>query len=76
MIKKLVIDEHSLTPEQIFSYKAQYEVGTAHMKYWHDTMKHFKFPERRVKTFDTVQYENNLPEIERALRSLGVLKNK
>lgn len=70
---KLVIDEHNLTPEEIFSYKAQYEVGTEHMKYWHDTMKHFKYPERRIKTFDTVSHETRLPEITRALKSLGVI---
>jgi hypothetical protein len=37
-------------------------------------MKHFKFPERRKKTFDTIHYEKNLPEIERALRKLGKIK--
>jgi|688.fasta_scaffold1474989_2 hypothetical protein len=70
----MTIEPENLSPEQIYSLQAQYEAGVEHMKYYHDTMKHFKFPERRKKTFDTIHYEKNLPEIERALRKLGKIK--
>lgn len=65
------IDINKLTPEQIFSLEAQYQQGQKHLKYFADTMKHFKYPERRMKTFDTMYYEKNLLDIERALKQLG-----
>lgn len=67
------IEVDKLTPDQIFSLQAQYQEGVKHLKYFNDTMKHFKFPERRMKTFDTVYYEKNLPFIEKALRQLDKL---
>jgi hypothetical protein len=66
-----MIEVDKLTPDQIFSLEAQYQAGLDHMKYFNDTMKHFKFPERRLKTFDTKYYEKNLPEWEQALKTLG-----
>lgn len=68
-----MIDVDKLSAEQIFSLQAQYQEGAKHLKYFADTMKHFKFPERRMKTFDTVYYEQHLPEIEQALKQLGKL---
>lgn len=68
-----MIEAEKLTPEQIFSLQAQYEVGTAHMKDFNDKLKFFKYPERRMKTFETVHYETHLPEIEQVLKQLGKL---
>ena len=42
--------------------------GEAHMRYFEQTMSAFKFPERRVKTFDTLYYESVLPVINEILQ--------
>ena len=68
-----IIDKENLTDEQLAVYKAKYRAGKKHLKYIEDTMKHFKFPERRVKCFDTIQYEREVPEIEALLKSKGLL---
>lgn len=68
-----MIDISKLTPDQVFSLEAQYQEGVKHLKYFQDTMKHFQYPERRLKTFDTVYYEQHLPEIKEALKKLGRL---
>lgn len=67
----MIIDIEKLTPEQITRLQVKYKEGKKHLKYFQETMKHFMFPERRLKTFDTKQYERELPEIERALKQLG-----
>ncbi len=68
-----MIEVDKLTPEEIISLKAQYKLCIEHIKYFNDTMKHFKYPEKRIKTFDTMFYEKNIPEIRQALQSLGQL---
>lgn len=70
MHKPQSIDISSLKEEQIFSIEVQYQEGKKHMKYFNDTMKNFKFPERRMKTNDTIYYETNMPEWERVLKQL------
>lgn len=68
------IDITTLSSEQINSLKVQYKEGKELLKYFHDTMKNFQFPERRQKSFDTVYFETHLPVIEDALRRLGKIK--
>lgn len=70
------LDTTNLTDEQILSLRAQYESGVEHLQYFEDTAKHFKFPERRLKTHDTVQYERNVPIIKNILVELGMLDLK
>lgn len=62
------VDLDRLRQEQVSVLKAIYRAGDRHMKYYHDTMSVFKFPERRIKTFDTCYYERVLPEIAKILR--------
>lgn len=67
------LDVNNLTAEQILSMKAQYSEGKKHLAYFNDTMKHFKFPEKRMKTNDTVFYERVVPQIETMLKQAGKL---
>lgn len=50
--------------------------GIKHMKYYNDTMAAFKFPERRIKCYDTKYFEETLPEIEKILIEYEQLKGK
>ena len=62
------IENTQLPDQQIKILKAIKREGEKHLKYYYDTMKHFKFPEKRLKCFDTKYYEDALPHIERILR--------
>lgn len=62
------VDIAQLPEQQIKILKAIKREGEKHLKYYYDTMKHFKFPEKRLKCFDTKYYEDALPHIERILR--------
>lgn len=57
-----------LPEQQIKILKAIQKEGEKHLKHFYDTMKHFKYPERRQKAFDTLYYEKALPQIEKILR--------
>jgi len=70
------LDIDNITEEQLLSLKAQYEEGVNHLQYFNDTMKHFRFPEKRMKTFDTVHYERVIPQIKQILTHLGQLDTK
>lgn len=62
------VDIAQLPEQQIKILKAIKREGEKHLKYYYGTMKHFKFPEKRLKCFDTKYYEDALPHIERILR--------
>jgi len=61
MQEKFKIDVEGLRQEQISVLKAIYKEGTRHLHYYHSSMSCFKYPEKRVKTFDTKYYEDVLP---------------
>lgn len=65
------LDLNNITQEQLLSLRAQYSVGVEHLKYFEDTNKFFKYPERRLKTFDTKHYEKVVPQIKKILDKLG-----
>lgn len=65
------LDLNNITHEQLISLRAQYKEGVKHLKYFEDSKKFFKFPEKRLKTFDTVHYERVIPEIKEILIKLG-----
>lgn len=65
---QFTVDINRLKQEQVSVLKAIYKAGDKHMKYFHSTMGAFKFPDRRMKTFDTCYYERVLPEIAKILR--------
>lgn len=56
-----------LPSQSIKVLRAIKKEGEKHMKYFHSTMGAFKYPERRVKAFDTTYYENALPIIDEIL---------
>lgn len=62
------VDIAKLPEQEIKILQAIKREGEKHLKYFYDTMKHFTFPEKRVKCFDTKYYEDALPQIERILR--------
>ena len=68
------VDIAQLPEQQIKILKAIKREGEKHLKYYYDTMKHFKFPEKRLKCFDTKYYEDALPHIERILREKSEIK--
>lgn len=59
---------------QISVLKAKYKEGEKHLKYYYSTMSVFKYPEKRMKTFDTKYYEEVLPIIAKILREYEQLK--
>lgn len=69
-----IIDIEKLRQEQLSVLKAIKLSGEKHIKYFNDTMKAFKFPEKRMKCFDTQYYERVLPEINKILEEYE--KNK
>lgn len=57
-----------LRPEELKTMElkilgAIYREGVRHLQYYAETQRHFKNPELRLKTFDTVYYEQMLPQI-------------
>ena len=69
------LDLNNITPEQLLSLRAQYSTGIEHLKYFEDTNKFFKYPERRLKTFETVHYEKVVPQIKEILDKIGKTTN-
>lgn len=67
MLTKIPPLEH-LTDLDVKVLRAIKKEGEKHLRYYYSTMKHFRFPERRLKCFDTVTYEAILPKVERILR--------
>lgn len=57
-----------LTDLDVSVLRAIKREGEKHLQYFYSTMKHFQFPERRLKCFDTLTYERVLPKVERILR--------
>lgn len=70
------VDVEGLRREQISVLKAIKRVGERHMKYFHETMAAFKFPERRMKAFDTQYYERVLPEVNKILGEYNKLQQQ
>lgn len=70
------IDVAKLPELQISVLRTMYVEGERHLKYFYNTMKLFKNPEKRIKCFDTVQYERTLPAIMDILREYDRLNNK
>lgn len=50
---------------------AIYREGVRHLQYYVETQKHFKNPQARLKTFDTIYYEQMLPMIIPILKQQG-----
>lgn len=67
MLTKIPDLEH-LTDMDVRVLRAIKREGERHLRSYYETMKHFQFPERRLKCFDTVMYERVLPRVERILR--------
>ena len=65
---KEVISIAELQDQQLNILRAIKREGEKHLKYFYSTMYHFKFPDKRIKCFDTKYYEEALPVIERILR--------
>lgn len=63
-----VVDIDKLPEQHIKVLKAIKKEGERHLEYFYSTMKHFKFPEKRMKTFDTKYYEDALPFIDKILK--------
>lgn len=68
------IEADKLKEVDIAIVKAIYREGTKHMKYFHSTMSIFKNPANRVKTHDTLYYEEILPYTIEILKNKGELK--
>lgn len=72
--EKFKVDIDKLRGEQISILRKIYKDGTAHLKYYHSTMSAFKNPHLRIKTFDTVYYEEIMPEVAKILREYDQVK--
>ncbi len=57
-----------LTDLDVKVLRAIKKEGEKHLRYYYSTMQHFQHPERRLKCFDTMTYENILPRVEKILR--------
>jgi hypothetical protein len=66
----------TLKQEQIMVLKKINREGIRHLKYYHSTMDAFRFPELRVKTQDTVYYEEVLPIIAKILMEHESIKQQ
>ena len=67
------LDSSDLSEEQLIAMKAHLREGRKHLKYFEESQKHFKHPELRLKTFDTVQYEKTVPELEKIFIELNII---
>ena len=67
------LDSSNLSEEQMIAMKAHLREGRKHLKYFKESERHFKFPELRLKTFDTVQFEKTVPELERIFAELNIV---
>lgn len=74
--EKFKVNIEELQTQQLSVLKAIYREGDKHLKYFYGTMSAFKFPERRVKCFDTKYYEEVMPEIARILKQHEQLKQQ
>lgn len=62
---KIDIDKLKETP--IHLLEAIVKEGESHIKYFYGTMKVFKYPEKRIKCYDTTYFEEALPIIKEIL---------
>jgi hypothetical protein len=60
---KFKVDIEKLKTQNISVLKAVLREGERHLRYYYSTMSVFKHPESRVKTQDTVYYEEVVPII-------------
>lgn len=67
--KTFVVDKEKLKGEQLVVLRAIQKAGQKHLSYYHESMAAFQHPERRVKTFDTVYYEEVMPIVIDILRN-------
>lgn len=74
MKKVYRVEVDQLKDLDIAIIKSVYREGDKHLKYYHNTMHAFKNPANRVKTFDTVYYEQVMPFVIDILRNRGELK--
>jgi hypothetical protein len=74
--KQFVVDIEKLKAEDINRLKNLYKEGEKHLKYYNESMSVFKYPERRVKTYDTVYYEQVMPIIIDIIRNYEELNSK
>ena len=73
---KFKVDPLQLRDQQVSVLKALYREGERHLKYYNSTMGAFRFPEKRMKCFDTKYFEEVLPLIDGILREHEQLKTK
>ncbi len=74
--EKFRIDIDKLGEQQVSVLRALYREGERHMKYYHSTMGAFRYPEKRVKCFDTKYFEDVMPEIKKILDQLNQFKDR
>jgi hypothetical protein len=63
MQERLNVPVEQLNEVPINLLKAIKKAGERHIAYYYKTMSMFKYPEKRIKTFDTEYYEKVLPLI-------------
>ena len=74
--EKFKVNIEELQTQQISVLRATYREGEKHLKYYYGTMSAFKYPEQRIKCFDTKYYEEVMPEIAKILKAHEQLKQK
>ena len=67
---KFIIEIDKLKQQDISVLKAVKREGEKHLEYYYSTMNVFKNAQNRVKTFDTVYYEEVIPIINDILSKL------
>lgn len=66
------LDKNNLSEENLLALKSHLKEGRKHLKYFRETNKLFKNPEKRMKTYDTVQFERTVPELEEIFKKLNI----
>jgi len=70
-VEKYKIDIENIHQEKISRLKQVQKAGYKHLDYYHNSMSVFEFPERRVKCYDTIWFEEVLPIVTKILKSHG-----
>jgi hypothetical protein len=74
MKKVYRVEVDQLKDLDIAIIKSVYREGERHLKYYHSTMHIFKNPEKRIKTYDTLYYEQVMPFVIDILRNRGEIQ--
>ncbi len=62
-LDKFKLDVDNISKDQIMILKKFKREADKHLHYFYSTMGAFKNPELRVKCFDTLEFEQLLPEV-------------